>query len=382
MKFRWTIALLSVLVLAAVHPAHAVSESVLYTFNGAGDGTNPFGGVILYKGKLYGLTSLGGAFGSGAIYKVSKSGGEVVLYSFNGGSDGGLPQESLVADASGNLYGANCAGGTSNAGTVFKLSPTNVFKVLHNFKGGLDGSCPTGSMVVDTAGNVYGTAFRGGASNAGTVFKLSSSGTFMLIYAFKGGSDGLNPLGGIARSSTGNIFGTTANGGKFNHGTIYKVSATGVHDIWWSFTGGVDGRNATPGVSLHNGYVYGTTTNGGRFDAGTVFAARKNLLSTLYSFTGLSDGGMPESGGVFDGLRNFWGATSQGGANFLGTVYKVALGPPATHSIIYSFSLGPDGYHPFGRVIFKNGIVYGTTPEGGDPSCSSNGCGTVYQVVP
>ena len=175
--------------------------TVLHNFDNTG--YFPVGNLIFdSKGNIYGTTAQGGLASPncrsdcGVVFELSPSGGSwtyKTIYSFTGGADGGDPQGNFVIDKTGNLYGANCLNGASNAGTVFKLSPSNIFSVLYTFTGGLDGSCPTGAMAIDALGNLYGTAFHGGASNAGTLFKLTPTGTLTVLYTFAGGADGQNP---------------------------------------------------------------------------------------------------------------------------------------------------------------------------------------------
>jgi uncharacterized repeat protein (TIGR03803 family) len=357
----------------------------LYGFNSLGDGSNPFSGVILARnGNLFGVTPLGGGFGIGTIYEVTPSGSETILYSFMNRTGGGSPQGNLVADKSGDLYGAACTNGAFNNGSIFRLSPTNVYKVIHNFRGKADGSCPTGSMVMDKLGNLYGTAVRGGKFNAGTVFRLTPAGQITVLYHFTGGNDGLNPQGGLALTTIGNIYGTTLNGGTFGLGTVFEISHTGSQSVLWNFSGGADSRSPNGGLVFHGGAVYGTTATGGTGGAGIVFAAHPHSLAVVYSFTGFADGGNPPAGIVFDRQGNLYGTTSGGGANFQGTVFKVSLAAPITETVLHSFSGNPDGTFPFAPLaIDPKGNLYGTTADGGDPSCSGNfGCGVVFKITP
>ncbi|MGH6850219.1 MAG: choice-of-anchor tandem repeat GloVer-containing protein [Methylocella sp.] len=159
--------------------------------------------------------------GCGVVFKLSPSGIFTVLHTFTGGSDGKLPEGALLADSSGNLYGATYGGGTSNRGTVFKLTPGGTETVLHTFTGGSDG------LIADSSGNLYGTTIFGGASNAGVVFKLSPTGTETVLYSFTGGSDGAFPQAGLYADSNGNLFGTTNGGGASGNGVVFKLAGTG-----------------------------------------------------------------------------------------------------------------------------------------------------------
>ncbi|MGH6841232.1 MAG: choice-of-anchor tandem repeat GloVer-containing protein, partial [Methylocella sp.] len=189
-RATWTrgfAALWAVLVLAAAGGGASAApvETVLYSFKGGSDGAGPNGGLIAdSKGNLYGTTRHGGASGNGTVFKLSPGGTETVLYTFTGGSDGALPSGGLIADSSGNLYGVTASGGaSSDGGVVFKLSPSGTETVLYSFKGGSDGSNPYSGLIADSGGNLYGTTELGGAPGSGcggfgcgTVFKLTGTG--------------------------------------------------------------------------------------------------------------------------------------------------------------------------------------------------------------
>jgi uncharacterized repeat protein (TIGR03803 family) len=178
------------------------------------------------------------------VFKLSPGGTETVLYSFKGGSDGSGPAAGLIADSSGNLYGTTYLGGAFasgcngifadlGCGVVFKLSPGGTETVLHTFTGGSDGGVPSGGLIADSSGNLYGTTSRGGASGrspsgSGVVFKLSPSGTETVLYSLKGGSDGSGPAAGLIADSSGNLYGTTSGGGASGNGTVFKLTGNGV----------------------------------------------------------------------------------------------------------------------------------------------------------
>lgn len=254
------------------------------------DGFFPFAGLIQdAKGNLYGTTELGGSsticsgYGCGVVFKLSKTGVETVLHSFcvqSGCADGAIPPVgSLIQDAKGNLYGTTNQGGAYGWGTVFKLSSTGKEKVLYSFKGGSDGSNPFAGVIQDAKGNLFGTTYSGGAYNAGTVFKLSKTGQETVLYSFKGGdTDGANPSGGVSQDNQGNLYGTTYYGGASGAGTVFKVSKTGPETVLHSFEGGdTDGANPSGGVFQDSkGNLYGTTQAGGgtgcdNYGCGVVF---------------------------------------------------------------------------------------------------------------
>jgi uncharacterized repeat protein (TIGR03803 family) len=251
------------------------SEATVHVFRGHPyDGAGPYAPVIRDgAGRLYGTTPYGGEYEQGTVYKISKSGDETILHSFEGGRDGTQPFGGLVEDAKGNLYGTTYLGGSHNGGTVFKLSPSGKKTVLYNFRGGADGGYPYTSLVLDVQGNLYGTTTGGGANAYGAVFKLTRSSKETVLYSFRGGtSDGSWPLG-LIRNSQGDIFGTTLYRGTSNEGTVYKLSGTGQETILHNFTGGKRDGNSPYGTLLEDskGDLYGTTEYGGTFDNGVAF---------------------------------------------------------------------------------------------------------------
>ena len=176
-------------------------------------------------GNLYGSTQ-GGAHGCGAVYKVNHSGKGTVLYTFTCGTDGGYPGilAGVILDASGNVYGTTSSGGESNAGVVYKVDTGGHETVLYSFKGLTDGSSPSGPLIRDAAGNFLGTTRSGGASGAGTIYKLDPNGNETILYSFTGGTDGADPCAGVIRDTAGNLYGTTQSGGKDNDGVVFKLT--------------------------------------------------------------------------------------------------------------------------------------------------------------
>ena len=197
---------------------------MLHSFTDGNDGGYPY--VRLIKdaaGNLYGTTASGGADGAGTVFRLAPDGTETILYSFTGGSDGSNPVAGLIKDAKDNLYGTTFAGGTNNAGAVFKLAPDGTETVLHSFTGGKDGINPYARLIKDAAGNFYGTTYAGGADGAGTVFKVAPGGTETILHSFTGGSDGSNPVAGLIANKKGHLFGTTQLGGADGSGTVFEL---------------------------------------------------------------------------------------------------------------------------------------------------------------
>jgi uncharacterized repeat protein (TIGR03803 family) len=250
-------------------------ETVLYGFpkSSTGETGSPNGGLVLdAEGNLYGTTQYGGAAngpcgsgGCGVVYKLDPTGNQTVLYSFAGGPDAANPNCCLVRDAAGNLYGS-AGGGSSYSGTVYKLSPTGSETVVYTFTGGTDGGGPNGGLFLDKAGNLYGTTSGGGLYGSGTVFKVSQAGTETVLYNFTGGNDGGFPTGSLIADAAGNLYGTTLGGGIGGFtGVVFKLDPTLKETVLYSFTGGADGGNPVGNLVRDKlGNLYGVTNSGGR----------------------------------------------------------------------------------------------------------------------
>ena len=253
------------------------------------------------------------------------------LYSFTGGSDGGNPLSSLVMDAAGNLYGTTLVGGDHGAGVVFALTPTVsggwTESVVYSFTGGADGGNPVYvDLIFDAAGNLYGTTASGGTSNLGTVFELTPTNgggwTEHVLYSFAGGLDGAYPYSGLVFDGAGNLYGTTSGGGASGAGTVFEL---------------------TPGTS-------GQWTE-----------------AVIHSFNG-KDGKSPEGGLTFDGKGRLYGATLEGGNQGVGVVFRLTpfTGGHWKETVLHSFTGGRDGGYPVnGRLVFDQaGNLYGTVSGG------------------
>ncbi len=378
--------------LVPLNSAHA--EKVLYVFRHALDGHQPMSGLITDSaGNLYGTTQLGGK-NYGTVFRLAPDGSETVLYSFAGGSDGAGPLAGLIADSAGNLYGTTAKGGGAGCGghgcgTVFKLTPDGTETVLYSFAGGNDGISPVAGLITDSAGNLYGTTQLGGKNHFGTVFKLAPDGTETVLYrfCFQGDpcTDGGSPYAGLIKDKAGNLYGTTAEGGTYSGGTVFRLAPDGSETVLYSFARGSDGAYPKAGLIADSaGNLYGTTASGGGtgcggYGCGTVFKlAPEGTETVLYAFTG-NDGAYPEAGVITDSAGNFYGTTQQGGTNDNGTVFKLA--PDGTETVLYSFAGGSDGSLPFaGLIADKKGHLYGTTSEGGSTRCYGFGCGTVFKL--
>jgi uncharacterized repeat protein (TIGR03803 family) len=199
-------------------------EQVVYRFKAGNDGAHPYAGLMAVDGMLYGTTYQGGTSGAGTVFRVSPSGDEKVLYSFKGGSDGQYPYARLL-DVKGTLYGTTYSGGVSYGwGVIFKVSTSGKEDVLYRFKANADGAHPYYAGLIVQDGTLYGTTYQGGAKGAGTVFsEKPSGGNDHVIYSFKAGTDGQYPYAGLI-ALDGAAYGTTYQGGASNAGTVFKLS--------------------------------------------------------------------------------------------------------------------------------------------------------------
>jgi uncharacterized repeat protein (TIGR03803 family) len=263
------------------------SENILHSFTGGPDGFGPGGGVVFDSaGDVFGTTPDGGKFAQGTVYEVFRSGGvwrERVIHAFTGGRDGGVGSLGLLLiDASGNLLGVTEIGGAYGAGTVFRMSRGAKgrwsFATLYAFKGTPDAGSPYGGLIADASGNLYGTTYYGGTAGMGTVFELTprTRGGYRerVLYSFKGGSDGSSSTSTLILGGSGVLYGTTsAGGGTCDCGTIFKVnSITGKERVLHAFGSGTDGAYSYYGLTAGgHGVLYGTTVAGGLYNQGTVF---------------------------------------------------------------------------------------------------------------
>jgi len=414
----------------------SVQVTTLYVFQGPPDAGHPNATVTFDDhGSIFGVTSWGGPAGIGAVYRLTPAASgysETVLHSFAGGRDGSRPYYGLAAGKGGNLYGTASVGGnercSGGCGVVFEVrrhpsSPNGYLeRILYRFVGGMDGSNPSSAPLI-AAGTIYGTTQTGGGSTAcsggcGTVFKLTPTGhgySESILYRFQGGSDGADPIAGLVADTDGALYGTTLVGGgspscSGGCGTVFKLTPTSSgysESVLYRFLGGSDGAILYSGVIVNRrGRVFGTTAwggygvgslcdyNGVLTGCGTVFELRpghrKYHKTTLYEFTDASDDGAGPWGGVTFGKNGTLYGTTLFGGNCgvayygCGTVYELS---PASgtyqFTLLYSFP-GFAAAFPYAPVLFRNGVLYGTTAQGGVGSCdpTSYACGTVFELTP
>jgi uncharacterized repeat protein (TIGR03803 family) len=312
---------------------------------------------------------------------------ELVLHGFSGGvGDGSFPSGGLVVDALGNLYGTTVWGGTSEGGTIFTIrADGSGFAVLHSFAGyPSDGANPYAGLVADGLGNLYGTTYGDGAGDRGTVFKIRTDGSgYAVLHSFAGGAgDGEEPYGGLLVDADGDLFGTTVYGGASNHGTIFTMETDGSgFAVLHSFLGGpTEGGGPLAGLVADDvGNLYGTTPGGGAAYWGTVFTMKTDGsgFAVLHSFSrSAADGGTPHAGLLLDGAGNLYGTTWEGGVFDWGTVFTLRT-DGSGYSLLHVFESGSqDGMWPnAGLIADGGGKLLGTTYAGG-----SSGGGSVFRI--
>lgn len=373
------------------------SFKVLHTFAGGNDARSPTG-VLTFDnaGNLYGTSLYGGSttacggYGCGAVFRLTPKNGrwaDSVLYDFADVIYAG-PSGPLVLDSAGNIYGSNTAWGYDNGqyfgGNLFQvLNEDGSYSgsTLHTFVGGSDdGAQPNPGLVRDSAGNLYGSTQAGGnLNNNGVVFEFSPNGdgtwTETLIYEFGSGKSSC-PVGTMAIDKEGNLYGTTACGGAYGAGSVYKLSqASGVWTIesLYDFTPDVLGYSPAPGGLVLDaaGNLYVNTQYDGSYGVGMLFKLSPTVgywkFSLIHSFTGSTDGGYPAGGLAIDSSGSIYGTTLAGGLFQYGTVYKFAHGTKAgwNQTVLHNFVGTTDGYNPQGVILDSSGNVYGVAAQGG-----------------
>ncbi len=371
--------------------------TILYSFRGGNDGANPYATLLAGPdGGLYGTTVDGGPNDDGTVFglKPRRRGyAESVQYAFHG-SDGAHPYGGIFQYKRRAGVGTTAYGGAYGYGEVFEIMPSGsggyAVRVLYSFQGGsIDGANPFDGVIADGSGDLFGTTLNGGKNGDGTAFELNPTRqgfTEKVLYNFGGGS-GEYPYAGLIEDASGALYGTTHAGGSSGYGAVYKLTPNGAdytESVLYSFRGGQDGANPYAELEFGPaGPLYGTTQYGGPNNAGTVF----ELISTGSGYSedvnfafDRNDGYVPNAAIVRSGHRSGASTTAQGGKYGDGVVYEVAPSGNGGHTetVLHTFQGGTDGAFPYGGlVVDAAGALYGTTYEGG-----AYGFGTVYQVTP
>lgn len=387
---------------AATNRAHAQTFTVIHTFASHSEGAAPYAPLVQdAAGNLYGTTFDGGASGNtgcandcGVAYVLDSTGQETVLYTF-ARTSGGKSEGALIRDSEGNLYGTTLMGGNSKCndgagcGTVFKLNPAGTLTVLHAFEGP-DGASPLAGLLRDTSGNLYGTTWEGGAVNRGTVFKIDTTGKETVLHSFRA-KDGAWPLSGLIADAQGNLYGTTELGGDTNGGcgtlgcgVVYKIDRSGNETVLYSFTGGTDGsQSAGTLVRDAAGNLYGTTGLGGDlscnapYGCGVIFKVDSSGHETVL----YSFHGQPS-----DGWNPIAGLVRDPAGNLYGTTYRggtygwgtvFEFDTTGKETLLHSFTAGSDGSAPYAGLMRDSSNNLYGTAVGG-----GQGHGVVFKLTP
>ena len=296
----------------------------------------------------------------------------VLIHSFSGKWDGSYPAAGLIIDTAGNLYGTTSSGASFLSGSVFKVSPWGKVTTLHAFDGFGEGGQPRADLIQDPQGNLYGTASVGGANFYGTIFKLDNSGKFSMLHAFAAKpTDVVVPAAGLALDASGNLYGTAVTGGGHAQGGVFRFGIKGWQKVLYSFQLSPDG-SAPYGQLLRDshGNLFGTTIGGGTANCGTVFKLdRTGAETVVFNFPCATAGQSPMAGLIQDSAGNLYG-TTYGTTGiyapfYYGTIFKIDTN--GVESVLYSFTGGADGGNPVGKLLMDpNGNLYGTTFAGGD----------------
>ena len=406
--------------------AQAQTYKVIYNFTGGADGSAPYAGLTMDKaGNLYGTTSFGGAFGNGAVFKLTPKGSGWVLtplYSFQGGSDGVYPTARVIFGPDGSLYGTTQSGGVGQCrtngfvgcGTVFNLRPqpracTTALcpwteTVLYRFTGGSDGAVPIGDLVFDQPGAIYGATLYGGlpadcqGRGCGVVYKLArSNGSWAetALYSFTGGSDGGHPGGGVIFDQVGNLYGVASDGGasscdsgdSSHCGTVYQLAPSGsgwAENTIFDFSTccvlyPVGGLVFDAYGNLYGASYASPNPFGNKFVPGSVYEIQNSNNNWIQVFDISLLYLNPAAGVTMDAAGDLYGVANDDGERFDdGVAYELPASNGFAFTPLYAFSGGNDGGSPQGTVLLDaNGDLYGTASEGG-----AHGAGVVWEITP
>ena len=367
---------------AATVPAHAQTFNVLYNAPGGNGISYPVAEAISQgrNGDMYTTAEEGGTI-YGSLFSFTPAGTVSIVDDTNFGY---FTVSGVTVGADGQLYGADQDGGTVICGTagcgrVYKVSPTGVLTVLHNFDG-TDGQDPHAPPILGTNGKYYGTAPTSAAgAGISTAYSVTSSGTFTLLHTFTT-AEGQDVYGGLVQGSDGNLYGVSATGGANGFGTIFKMTTAGAVTVLHSFTGTDGAASYWPLIQASDGNYYGVTYAGGANNEGVIFKITSSgTYTVLYSLNlANGDGESPNSSLVQGTDSKLYGVTAQGPSGVNGTIFNVTT--TGTFTLLHTFS-GTDGANPGSPLIQNtNGVFYGTTTGGGNVTTCNGGCGVVYSL--
>ena len=382
MNAKKMIPALSILAAGLVRQARGdATVTPLVTFTGA-NGATPYAALTPdAAGDLFGTTFHGGPTGAGTAFELSGTNHQTLtqLATFNT-SGGSYPYAGLVADSLGNLYGTTYLGGPGNDGTVFELSGTahQTVTTLATFNA-KTGQRPTATLAIDASGNLYGTTFQGGTGGFGQVFEIADKSHAFTVLATLTTATGTNPYAGVTVDASGNLFGVTTAGGVNGVGTAFELSGTAHQTVATVGSFATANGSAPSGTLIADaaGNLYGTTSGGGAKGLGTVFEISFStgaVLTTLATFDS-TNGATPIAGLTTDAAGNLYGTTSAGGASGGGTAFELSGPTHQTLTTLANFNAAT-GTAPYAGLYADGaGNLFGTTTTGG-----ANGSGTVFEL--
>lgn len=369
MKYGKLCLLVSFALIGAV--SAGAQDAILHNFGASqSDGTLPYSGVTEdAQGNLYGTTDFGGLYGCGTVWELTPAGTYLDRHDFNYDGqvffDGAHPSCSVTIDPSGDLFGTTSNGGVNNVGTVWEINAAGLYEKLHDFNI-VDGQFPYAGVSLDSNGNLYGTAVYGGYFDYGLVWKLDTLGNIYDLHDFGGAPyDGASPYGGVTLDSQGNMYGTAYGGGANQEGMIWELPAPGgyrdIHDFSYDGYSSFDGAYPQAGVTVApDGAIYGTTYLGGYWGGGSLWEIEGNIYSPIYDFGYPYDGSFPESPVTVDAANNVYGSTYLGGAYGNGMIWELTYN--GYYNDLHDFLTGSsDGANPLGNLaVDASGNVFGT----------------------
>jgi uncharacterized repeat protein (TIGR03803 family) len=341
------------------------------------DGGRPNGKLIqATDGNFYGVNYAGGTYGYGTIFKLTTAGVYTVLRAFNYKPDGGNSYGSVMQARDGNLYGMTYWGGNNNSGTIFKITTAGVYTVLRHLASATDGAYPRGDLIQATDGHLYGLISSGGLNYNGTAFRITTAGAFTVLKALSASVEGGNPSGSLIQGTDGFLYGLAANMSGGFTGSVFRMTTSGSTLVMKKFTLATDG--GYPAGSLFqntDGALYGMTTQGGQNFTGTIFKiTTASVFTVLSHFNGAHHGYAPQEQLVAGRDSALYGMTNRGGLYNFGTIFKMCGG---TTTVLRHLNKTTDGANPAGSLIqASDGNLYGMTYTGG-----TNGQGTIFRVT-
>jgi uncharacterized repeat protein (TIGR03803 family) len=376
----------------AAPPAHAgVTISNIFLFQGSAldpNGRHPSSGLIRgTDGNFYGTTGQQGFTNSGTIFQLTPA-GQITTLGILRNTNGADPFGELVQGTNGSLYGTASEGGVGNYGTIYEVTTNGVLSVLDMFNG-TNGAAPYGGLLPGADGNFYGMTSAGGTdgylpnptgvtNGYGTVFKMTPAGVLTTIASFHG-TNGATPYGALVEDTNGNFYGTTTAGGASGNGVVFELAAgNGAVSALVSFDYTNSGASPVAGlVQGTDGNYYGMTSTGGTNSVGTVFRVTPaGALTTLVSFDTVN-GYSPAYGALIQGRDgNFYGTTQLGGTNNAGNVFQMTLSGKVT-SLVSFDGVVLGSYPVAGLLETAPGSFLGTTSDG----AAANGGGTVFRLI-